>query len=105
LIGGEKKMLVWNDLEADEKIRVYDKGVQVKNREGVYELLVSYRSGDMWAPKLEQTEALRVEAAYFLDCIENHEQPLNDGAAGVRIVKMLQAAHQSLKQKGKAVAL
>ena len=105
LIGGEKKMLVWNDLEADEKIRIYDKGVQVKNREGVYELLVSYRSGDMWAPRIEQTEALKVEVNYFLDCIEKNEQPMNDGAAGVRIVRMLQAAHQSLKQKGKAVEL
>lgn len=105
LIGGEKKMLVWNDLEADEKIRVYDKGVQVKNREGVYELLVSYRSGDMWAPRIEQTEALRVEANYFLECIEKNEQPFNDGAAGVRVVKMLEAAHQSIKQKGKAVEL
>ncbi len=105
LIGGEKKMLVWNDLEVDEKLRVYDKGVQVKNRKGVYELLVSYRSGDMWAPKLEQTEALRVEVDYFLDCIERGERPFNDGEAGVRIVKMLQAAHQSLEQRGKAVEL
>ena len=63
LIGGEKKMLVWNDLEADEKIKVYDKGVDITSREGVYELLVSYRSGDMWAPQLEQTEALRLELA------------------------------------------
>src|SRR2546425_2967569 len=69
LIGGEKKMLVWNDLEADEKIKVYDKGVEVTNGHGVYELLVSYRSGDMWAPKVEQTEALRSELAYFLDCV------------------------------------
>src|SRR3989454_5814177 len=59
LIGGEKKMLVWNDLEADEKIKVYDKGVELTNGHGVYELLVSYRSGDMWAPKVEGTEALR----------------------------------------------
>jgi hypothetical protein len=59
----------------------------------------------MWAPRIEQTEALKVEAGYFLDCIERNEQPVNDGAAGVRIVKMLQAAHQSLKQKGKAVEL
>src|SRR6266849_1993404 len=59
LIGGEKQMVVWNDLEADEKIKVYDRGVQMKapNREGVYDLLVSYRSGDMWAPKVEATEA------------------------------------------------
>lgn len=105
LIGGEKKMLVWNDLEADEKIRVYDKGVQVKSREGVYELLVSYRSGDMWAPKVEPTEALKAEAQYFLDCIEKNERPFNDGEAGVRVVKMLQAAHASLEQKGKAVEL
>lgn len=105
LIGGEKKMLVWNDLEADEKIKVYDKGVQVKNRQGVYELLVSYRSGDMWAPKIEQTEALKLEAEYFLDCIEKNETPFNDGAAGLRVVKMLEAAHRSLKQKGAAVAL
>src|SRR5271166_5829008 len=73
LIGGEKKMLVWNDLEADEKVKVYDKGVQITSREGVYELLISYRSGDMWAPKIEQTEALKVELAYFLDCIENNQ--------------------------------
>jgi predicted dehydrogenase len=103
LIGGQKKMLVWNDLEADEKLRVYDKGVHVRNREGLYELLVSYRTGDMWAPKLEQVEALKVEVAYFLDCIAKKKQPFNGGAAGVRIVKMLHAAHQSLKQKGKAV--
>ncbi|MGH9469918.1 MAG: Gfo/Idh/MocA family protein [Terriglobia bacterium] len=105
LIGGEKKMLVWNDLEADEKIKVYDKGVQVKNRQGVYELLVSYRSGDMWAPKIEQSEALKLEAEYFLDCIEKNETPFNDGAAGLRVVKMLEAAHRSLKRKGAAVEL
>ena len=71
LIGGEDKMLVWNDLEADEKIKVYDKGVEITNGEGVYDLLVSYRSGDVWAPKCEQTEALKVELDYFIDCILN----------------------------------
>ena len=103
LIGGEKKMLVWNDLEADEKVKVYDKGVRIGNREGVYELLVSYRSGDMWAPKIEQTEALKVELAYFLDCIEKNETPFNDGVAGLRVVKMLEAAGESLKLRGEAV--
>src|SRR6202790_84090 len=58
LIGGEKKMLVWNDFEADEKVKVYDKGVTIKSNENVYNLLVNYRSGDMWSPKVEQTEAL-----------------------------------------------
>ena len=71
LIGGEQKMLVWNDLDADEKIKVYDKGVQISNKEGLHELLVSYRSGDVWAPKVEQTEALKVELEYFIDCIAN----------------------------------
>ena len=104
LIGGEKKMLMWNDLEADEKIKVYDKGVQLgNNTEGLYDLLVSYRSGDMWAPKIEQLEALRVELAYFIHCIQNNDVPFNDGAAGLRVVRMLEAAEQSLKRKGEAV--
>lgn len=105
LIGGEKKMVVWNDLEADEKVKVYDKGVQITNGRGVYDLLVSYRSGDVWAPKVEQTEALKVELEYFIDCIVNDRTPLNDGAAGLRVVKILQAADQSLKERGKTISL
>jgi predicted dehydrogenase len=105
LIGGEKKMLVWNDLEADEKVKVYDKGVSVKNGESVYELLISYRSGDMWAPKVDQTEALKTEAAYFLECIANGRKPFNDGGAGFRVVKMLEAADKSLKDRGRMVRL
>ena len=73
MIGGQKKMLVWNDLVADEKIRVYDKGVKITSGDKVRELLVNYRSGDMWAPQIEQLEALRVELDYFADCIL-HEQ-------------------------------
>ena len=103
LIGGEKKMLVWNDLEADEKIKVYDRGVNMTNREGVYNLLVSYRSGDMWAPKIEAIEALKAELAYFVECIHSGEAPINDGLAGLRIVRMLEAAEESLKRKGEAV--
>lgn len=103
LIGGEKKMLVWNDLEVDEKIKIYDKGVDISGREGVYELLVSYRSGDMWSPKIEATEALKVELKHFVDCIETRLCPFNDGRAGLRIVKMLEAAAESLKRKGEAV--
>lgn len=103
LIGGEKKMLMWNDLEADEKIKVYDKGVRIGSREGVYDLLVSYRSGDMWAPRVEQVEALRVELDYFVDCITRDETPFNDGCAGLRVVKMLEAAEASLVRKREAV--
>src|SRR5262245_55137184 len=78
LIGGKDKMRVWNDLEADEKIKVYDKGVQITNgQQGVYDLLVSYRSGDVWSPKVDNTEALSVELGYFVDCIRNNRRPKN----------------------------
>ena len=105
LLGGEKRMLVWNDLDADEKVKVYDKGVNITSREGLYELLVNYRSGDMWAPQLEQGEALRQELSYFVDCISNGKQPFNDGCAGLRVVKMLEAATESLRQRGALVYL
>lgn len=105
LIGGEKRMILWNDLEADEKVRVYDKGVKITSREGVYDLLVSYRSGDMWAPQLEQVEALRQELTYFVDCISTGKEPFNDGCAGLRVVKMLEAASESLNRKGALVRL
>lgn len=105
LIGGEKKMLAWNDLETDEKIKVYDKGVRVKNKEGMYKLLVEYRSGDMWSPRIDHSEALKLETEYFIDCISNQKQPINDGFSGLRVVKMLEAADKSLKNKGALVKL
>jgi predicted dehydrogenase len=105
LLGGERKMVVWNDLEADEKVKVYDRGVNITSGQGVYDLLVSYRSGDMWAPKIDQMEALTGEARYFLECIGKDEAPLNDGVAGLRVVKLLEAATRSLNERGKAVVL
>jgi predicted dehydrogenase len=105
LIGGEKKMVVWNDLEADEKIKIYDKGVSVKNGEGMYNLLVSYRSGDMWAPKVEQTEALKAEVNHFMDCISANRAPVNDGHAGLRVVRLLEAAEKSLNDRGSLVQI
>jgi predicted dehydrogenase len=105
LIGGEKRMLVWNDLEADEKIKVYDKGVHMMNGDEIYDLLVSYRSGDMWAPRVEQTEALKAELIDFVDCIVNDRTPINDGKAGWRVVKMLEAVDQSLAERGKIISL
>jgi len=103
LIGGEKKMLVWNDLEADEKLRIYDKGVDIKGRDGVYNLLVSYRSGDMWAPRVEQVEALRVELGYFAECIQKNVEPFNNGHAGLKVVRMLEAASESLSKRGSLI--
>jgi predicted dehydrogenase len=105
LIGARDKMLVWNDLDADEKIKVYDKGVNVTTREGVYDLLVSYRTGDVWAPKVDQTEALKAELAYFLKCVDTSETPFNDGKAGLRVVRMLEAAEKSLAFRGQVVML
>jgi predicted dehydrogenase len=105
LIGGEKKMLVWNDLEADEKIKIYDKGAEVTNGKSVHELLVSYRSGDMWAPKVEQGEALGNELRHFIDCILHNKKPSNDGAAGLRVVRLLEAADKSLKERGRIIPL
>lgn len=105
LIGGEKKMLVWNDLEPDEKIKIYDKGVEVRSAEAKYNMLVHYRSGDMHAPRIEQIEALKVETEYFLHCITQNETPINDGPAGLRVVKMLDACNLSIKMNGRAVTL
>lgn len=105
LIGGDKRMLVWNDLEADEKIKIYDKGVDATNKEGYYNLFVNYRSGNMWAPRLEQVEALRQELTYFMECIVSGQDPFNDGCAGLRVVRMLEAATQSLRKRGSLVYL
>ncbi|MCE5212908.1 MAG: Gfo/Idh/MocA family oxidoreductase [Deltaproteobacteria bacterium] len=103
LIGGSKKMLVWNDIEPDEKIKVYDKGVQIKSKEGKYNLLVDYRWGDMWAPKVEQTEALRLMAEKFVGYVTNGDSIVNDGMAGLNNVRMLVAANKSLNHKGAVV--
>ncbi|HEX4038315.1 MAG TPA: Gfo/Idh/MocA family oxidoreductase [Acidobacteriaceae bacterium] len=105
LIGGEKRMLVWNDLDADEKVKVYDKGVNITSNEGVYNLLVNYRSGDMWSPQLEQVEALRLELGYFVECVSSGKDPFNDGCAGLRVVKMLEAATESMSKRGSLVYL
>lgn len=105
LLGGEKRMVVWNDLEPDEKIKLYDKGVDVQSRGDVYNLLISYRSGDMVAPRVEPVEALKLETRYFVDCIRGNKKPCNGGEAGLRIVRMLEAAEESLRHRGKLVEL
>jgi len=104
LISGDKKMLVWDDLDADEKVKIYDRGVDVKSanggKNGIHDLLVSYRSGDVYIPKLEGTEALKAEAQYFVDCIEKNQEPFNNGQAGLQVVRLLEAADESLKNGG-----
>ena len=105
LISGDQKMLIWNDIDPDEKIKIYDRGVDVENRESIEELLINYRSGDVWIPKVEPLEALTVEANYFVDCVMNNKTPINDGYAGLRIVKVLEASTQSIKQMGKMITI
>jgi predicted dehydrogenase len=106
LIGGSQKMVVYDDLEPSEKIKVYDKGITVnQSAESVYQMLISYRTGDMWAPQLDGTEALRKEARHFIDCVEKGEQPLTDGESGLRIVQILEAATQSMSKRGEVIEL
>jgi predicted dehydrogenase len=79
--------------------------VNITSREGLYNLLVHYRSGDMWSPQVEQVEALKQELAYFVECIAKDKTPMNDGKAGLRVVKLLEAASESLRQRGALVRL
>ncbi len=106
LIGGSEKMILYDDLEPSEKLKVYDKGITVTpGLEDVYKMLVSYRSGDMWAPRLDNTEALQTEALHFIDCVKNNQQPETDGQAGLRMVKMIEAAERSLRDRGQLVEI
>jgi predicted dehydrogenase len=106
LIGGSRRMIVYDDLEASEKIKVYDRGISVNpSAENVYQMMVGYRAGDMWAPQLAVTEALRTEALHFLDCIERGEKPETSGAVGLRVVRLLEAATASMAQHGRLTAV
>src|SRR6266403_584844 len=104
MIAGSRKMVLYDDIEPTEKVRIYDKGVTTNrvgaDREADYQTLVSYRTGDVWAPKLDSTEALRYVVAEFLDSIRAGRRPLTDGQAGLRVVRVLAAAQQSIKNGG-----
>ena len=106
LISGSQKMIVYDDLDLSERIRVYDKGITVKNTpDAVYQMLVSYRAGDMWAPRLDGTEPLLIETTHFIDCITNQKKPHSDGESGLRVVRLVEAASQSLADRGRLVEL
>lgn len=107
MIGGSEKMVVYNDMENTEKIKVYDSGVELQpeDKDQLYNALIQYRTGDMFAPKLDQTEALRLECQHFKDCIEKGLKPISDGNFGLEIVKMLSAAQSSIEQQGKNILL
>jgi len=104
LIGGSKKMVVYDDVETTEKVRLYDKGLIVNgNSEKKYQALINYRIGDVLIPKLEATEALRHAAQEFVSSISEDRKPLTDGIAGYRVVRLLEAAQTSLERGGQPV--
>jgi len=106
LLGGSQKMIVYDDLEPSEKIKVYDKGITLNNgSDRRYQMLIGYRTGDMWAPHLDITEALRTEVAHFADCLDNGKSPITDGVAGMRVVNIMEAATQSMEAMGRPVEL
>ena len=106
LIGGSQRMIVYDDLEPSEKIKVYDKGITVNsNPESVYQMLVGYRAGDMWAPHLDATEALKTEVAHFLSCVTEGARPASDAESGLRVVRLVEAACESMQARGRLVEL
>jgi len=106
-VGGSKKMIVYNDLEPTEKIKVYDRGITIDDgtSESALQARIGYRAGDMWAPHISAKEALRTEVEHFVDCVRNGTQPLSDGMSGLRVVEILEAASLSIAAKGKPVPL
>lgn len=105
MVGGSKKTIIYDDMEASEKVKVYDRGVDVSTPEGVHDALVSYRLGDMWAPRLDTSEALRLVAGELVDCIKTGRTPVTDGTSGLNVVKILEASEMSIKRRGKEIKL
>ena len=104
LLGGSKKMITYDDLEPSEKVKIYDKGISfTEDPKQIQEMRVGYRTGDMWAPKLDGTEALRLAGDHFIDCIINQQIPQTDGALGLRVVELIEAATSSMRGRGETV--
>jgi predicted dehydrogenase len=106
LLSGSRRMVVFDDLEASEKIKVYDRGISLNpSPENVYQMLIGYRAGDMWAPQLPVTEALALEASHFVACVGDGSTPTTDGTAGLQVVRLLEAATKSMSEQGRPVSL
>jgi len=104
LIGGSKKMIVYDDMETSEKVKVYDRGVDIEqSTDRIHQMRIGYRSGDMYAPKIELSEALKVEALHFHECLDKGKKPITDGEAGLRVVQVLEAASKSIKANGQLI--
>jgi predicted dehydrogenase len=101
LISGSKQMIIYDDTEPSEKVKIYDRGVDmITDRTQVYDILVQYRTGDMRAPQIDLTEALKKATAEFVACIDEDRAPKTDGRAGLRVVRMLEAATWSMRHNG-----
>jgi predicted dehydrogenase len=105
LIGGSRKMIVYNDIEPSDKVKVYDAGVELASREDVYATLIQYRTGDMYSPRVENSEALKLECQHFHECIERRLPTETPGEAGLYVVKVLEAANRSLQRAGEPVRI
>lgn len=121
LLAGDRKMLVWDDLENEDKVKIYDKGVEIvkendkyhiykegqelTDKSSIYDILVKYRSGDMYGPKIENLEALKLETEHLVHCLQNNERPINDGIEGLKVVRILEASDESLRQNGAEIKL
>jgi predicted dehydrogenase len=105
LVGGSKKTIHYDDMEVSEKIKIYDRGVDIVSKEGVHDARVSYRLGDMWAPRLDQTEALRRMVSEFTECVQTGRSSMTDGTSGLNVVKILEASEMSIKHRGKEIKL
>lgn len=108
LIGGTNKMIVYDDMEPSEKVKIYDKGIVVRNEQDVnsiHKVIVDYRTGDMVAPKLDNKEALSAEADHFIACVRDRAQPLVDGQAGLRVVRILEATQKSIQNNGQRMEI
>lgn len=102
-------MIIYDDLEPSEKVKLYDKGIttecQTTHNDAIHTMMVGYRAGDMWAPQLDSSEALKIEARHFLDCVHGRQQPITNGEIGGRIVQILEAASQSMAERGRLIEL
>jgi len=105
LIGGSRKMVVYDHLDAENQIKIYDKGVEVSEDGDRYKALVSYRTGDLLIPKVDQTEALETACKHFVHCIQTGETPITDGYAGLRVVELLEAAERAMTSERSAPRL
>jgi len=105
-IGGSRKMIVYDDLQPTEKIKVYDKGISVdQSPHAAHQLRIGYRAGDMWAPHLGASEALSIEAQHFVECVRSGTSPLTNGTTGLQVVQILEAASRSIAAQGNPVRL